>query len=70
MIAIFFTYYTYLSFIGFLLLMCRKDRQIIYEDLIGIALRNSLVMSAINLILLYLVMPITIPFSILNIIKK
>lgn len=70
MIANFFEYYTYLSFIGLFLLMLRKDRQLIYDDIMYFILRHNFVTSALNIFLLYVSLPITIPFSIINITKK
>ena len=66
----FFKYYTYLSVIGLFLLMCRKDRHLIYDDLMNLVLRGNFLLTAFNLILLFLTLPMTIPFSVINITKK
>jgi hypothetical protein len=63
-------YYTYLSFLGFILLSARKDRHLIMNDLQMMIFRHNFLLSVINLFTIYLLLPITIPFTIINIIKK
>lgn len=63
-------YYSYLNVFALILLTFRKDKKLIMDDLIRMVARDSVFLAIFSLLSLFIILPLTIPFSILNILKK
>lgn len=59
-----------LCMIALLLISLRRDKEFVYEDINKLFLKPSLYLQILSVIMLYFILPISIPYSIAHIFKK
>jgi hypothetical protein len=59
-----------LFLLGFLLIFFRTDANLVLNDILGIFITVNIIYFILSFILVYVFMPLTIPYSIKNILTK
>jgi uncharacterized membrane protein len=70
LMMLFFKIWSVVWLVGFLLLFLRKDANIVVKDLVSMFTQPNIFALATSVVLAYLFIPITIPYSIVNIFKN
>jgi hypothetical protein len=69
-ITLFFCRYAQLAIVGVLLLFVRDDSSVLAHDLSRGFLKQNIIIFLVHLMLLFIIMPLSIPFSLKRIFQK
>jgi len=66
----FLSVWAVLGIFALFLISIRRDKDFVYEDINKILLKPTWYLQVISLLMFYAILPLTIPYSIVHIIKK